>query len=313
MGMQQLVLKFAYLFRSKITDVKNFRVLDAKLTSDTILLVWDPVIGVDTEFYTLYYSPDLSVKTTLGSQAPKDVDVSSLGITALELPTDEYSVTQADVKIDSLLTPSWDFDSGERRYAVETVTSDVASEPLEPGVLYFSRPDKKYFYFLPDMENDKDYFFAITGTDSFGEKSPSFNAPVEQQVSKDDIPPSLAKIEDAKVEGDNLVLEVGQVTNIDGSALDPSLFKGFTLYCFVDESNLDLSSRYRFYPEKQESLEGGRTRLYVPISDINEVNCYTERNPSSVMLVVAGAKQGTVEDYRGPITPGVLSSPITIR
>jgi len=311
MGMQQLVLKFAYLFRSKITDVKNFRVLDAKLTSNAILLVWDPVLGVDTEFYTLYYSPDPSVKTVIGSQAPKDVDVSSLGITRLELPTDEYSVTPADVKIESLLLPSWDFGAGERRYALETVISDVASAPLDPGVLYFSK-DKKYFYFLPDMENDKDYFFAVTGTDSFGEESPSFNAPVEQKASVDDVPPSLGVIKNARVEGENLVIEVGPVTNIDGSVLDPSLFKGFTLYCFVDESNLDLSPPKRhFFAENQEDIEDGSKHLFISLRDINGPNCGTEQSPSSFMLVAAGRKQGAVEDYVGPISPAVLSATIT--
>jgi hypothetical protein len=136
---------------------------------------------------------------------------------------------------------------------------------------------------------------------------------VEQELSKDDVPPSLATVEDARVEGGNLILEVSPVTNMDGSYLDPALSKGFTLYCFVDESNLDLSSRRHFFAENQEVLDNGRTRLYISLRDINGPNCGAEQSPSSVMIVAAGRKQGPVEDYADVISPAMLSSPVAVR
>jgi hypothetical protein len=314
MGMQQLVLKFSYLFKSEVTDVKGFEVKDARMATNTSLVMWEPVLGADVEQYNLFHTDNLSMAANLKGVSPADIslelrtDLEHLGPGPLPVAEQTY----ADVAIADLLSPICIVEGTtcQMKYKVTTKTGPAEPMPLDLGVLYYSRVDERFFYFMPDVNNDPRYVFAITATESDGTESPSYTQPGEgkQEDSVHDLPPALATIGYPVIEGGNLILPVAPVnSNIDGSYLDPVSVTGFMLYCFESAKlatftdTVPLSSG-RSLSVSGESLVDGGTRLVIPLSDL-EPYCSFQSSPKVANIVVAATK-GPTQFYQGEVSSG---------
>jgi hypothetical protein len=322
MGIQQLVLKFAYLFRSQVTDVGGFRVLDAPFSSGKLLLLWEPVEGVDVEHYTIYRSENPAMESNLLGQSPASVaeDVRA-ELSPLELRTaDRQDISIAEA---SLLGPLCIMDrtTCSLGYRLETaIGEEVSPAMLEDNVLYYSTAAGKFFYLLPGLQNGFDYFFAITATDTNGDESPSFNIPerFNHEAAEDDVPPGLADIRDVRLDGGSVVFNIGPLGyNIDGTPLDPSLVTKYRIYCFEDvaEGEFDLSQRESVFGERVESNLDGSVTFYRPLSDFTAYSCGFTSSLQSARFVVAGVKtvRGVDISYdKNVMTNSFSAQPVTI-
>jgi 3D (Asp-Asp-Asp) domain-containing protein len=318
MGLQRLVLKFAYLFKSKISDVKNFEVKDAVLASNASLLVWDEVQGVDVEYYTLYYSEDIKDAGTLKDVAPSKLDTDKKEkLSQVKLSVSERQPT--NILVASLSAPECvvDVTTCKRKYKVESKTQ-TAPLALEDRTLYYSSNEKRYYYFLTGLKNDLKHFFAITATDTEAEESPGFNMPdsTKHEDSKDDLSPALADITSVVIEESNVVFTINPVTkNIDGTDLDPASIDKYKIYCFADGVvSLDLTAKQALFPKK-EDLTDGTIKLSRPVIDFNTDSCgtFSPGAQNARFLVTAVRKVGIKEvEFTGAVSENALAASLQI-
>ncbi|MBN1544070.1 hypothetical protein JW898_01255 [Candidatus Woesearchaeota archaeon] len=325
MGLQRLVLKFAYLFRSQITDVRNFEVRDLKFASNTSLLVWDPVDGVDVNFYTVYRSDDPGTEANLRGKAPADLgqELRDRLYAIPPLQLDPAAKQPIMMSLSSIERPMCTVFSGSdctRVYALTSVGEAPPPEMIYQDTLYYSGVDNKFFYILPGLENGKRYFFGITATDTNGDESPSFNIPeaAKNSPSVDDVPPGLASVQGLSLDGDQVRITIVPVTrNVDGSLMD-SPATGYKLYCFESSASgeFDLSSRERVaFLNAAVSDPSVPVELVVDADQFNVFSCGFVQSPQLAKVVVAGVKRvgGAEVDCGSPghacnITDGAFSS-----
>ncbi len=317
MGMQRMVLKFAYLFSSEITDVRDFEVKDAALASNKSLLVWSPVEGVDVNFYTVYYSENAGLESNLRGQDPSELPEGlEDDLESVELYVD--SKQDVMVSLSSLDDPSCEVfgTTCVPGYRLETMIGEMMSDALlEDNVLFYSVPDEMFFYFLSPVKNDHDYFFGITATDTNGDESPSFNIPASamHENSVDDLPPALAQIREVQVGGDDVVFHIDPVEqNIDGGPLDPAKIEGYKIYCFEDGASgeFDLSAKEPLFAQGISSETDGAVRFSRPVRDFTDFACGFTGSPKFARFVVAGVKRirGSDVDFEGIVAESSLSS-----
>ncbi|MBW2965204.1 hypothetical protein KY363_07140, partial [Candidatus Woesearchaeota archaeon] len=322
MGLQQLVLKFAYVFRSKASDVKGFNVYDAKLAANTSLLVWDEASGIDASYYTLYYSENSGMSANLASQNPAELD-ETLKSDLVSVKLDVSS--RQDVRIDTtfhLSDPVCSFLQGlvcDRTYQLDTATGGEPYVALSGKVLYYSTLDKKYFYFLSGIRDDHKYFYGLTVTDTSGSESPSFNAPESQQESKDDIPPGIASILPTPIDTSSnevVVLASPIVKKIDNSDMASAVSK-IKLYCFDGSvSEPDTTGKSGIYA-KVQSVDENTIRLTASLADFNSYNCgFSQPTPSGLTakVVAVGVQtvQGVDMEYTGKLPSDALSDSFSV-
>jgi len=319
MGIQNLVLKFAYLFRSEVTDVRNFEVRDMPFASNRSLLVWDPVSGVDVSYYTVYYSEDSSMEGNLRDQEPGDLSSEHQAALSME---QLYVDSKQDINLalDALSDPSCIISTTSclPGYRLTTAISDEMSDVLvDESTLYYSTVDEKFFYILPDVRNDHHYYFGITATDVNGDESPSFNQPVEgkHDDSEDDLPPGIAEVvlADVNPETDRVEVTINAIDyNIDGSTLDPFDISSYKIYCFGEgeAGDFDLAQRESIFAQSPQTDEGGSVSFTARRSDFNAGTCGFGSAPNLARIVVTGVKRvrGSDVDYRGNVTESSFSS-----
>lgn len=317
MGVQQLVLKFAYLFRGEISDVSDFEVRDARLASGTLLLVWDPLLGVDVDHYTLYYSGEPGMKANLEGVSPEELDPAVRDrLDTLELPVEGKQ--DIHISVDSLLSPECVIDrlNCTKRYSLLSVLGiDVVSADVEDSTLYYSTADERFFYFLPGVGDGQLYTFAITATDSSGKESPSFNFPdpASQEVSEDDLPPGLADVVGVSRRGDQVLFTIRNISySIDGTPMDPDDIVDYRIYCFSHDlsGSFDLSETPSVFAENIRELDDGTVQFTKYLSDFNSFNCGFFVPPYVARFVVAGVERtsaGQDISYQGNVSERAFS------
>ena len=302
LGYQQSVMRFAYVFRSDVTDISNFEVYDARYASNMSLLVWDPLEGADVASYTIYYSPDLVTEANLKGKSPAEAKEQGLLSSTSIIEFEDASKQEVDVNMNGLLNPACIVSSYicKLSYNLDTVTvNGESTADLSPGKLYYSRVAKKLFYIVPDVANDQKNYFAVTATGTAGEESPSFTTPVKQENSVDDIPPALAKVQGAKVDGSNVVLTIEPVTqNIDGTSLDPSSISFYRFYCFDVgvTSELNLSSKES--APLRATVVDPYLQLVMPYADFS---MYCGGPATSARMIVTAVKKNGAE-FKGVVS-----------
>jgi hypothetical protein len=160
------------------------------------------------------------------------------------------------------------------------------------------------------VANDQKNYFAVTATGTAGEESPSFTTPVKQENSVDDIPPALAKIQGARVDGSNVVLTIEPVTqNIDETPLDPSLINFYRFYCF----DVGVTSELNLATKEPSSIRLTAAEPYpMLIMTAGDVNNYCGGPVTSARMIVTGVKKNGAE-FKGLVSqesPAVY--PITL-
>jgi 3D (Asp-Asp-Asp) domain-containing protein len=318
MGMQQLVLKFAYLFRTTVTDITNVEVYDARLAANTSLIVWDPLRGADVGSYTIYYSGNPAMSTNLQGLSPADAAtevIEDLESTRLDVSSKQ----DVNIEVKSLLSPNCSFEQllCQRTYAISTATGgeQQATAALSEGVLYYSTVDNKFFYFLTNLKDDTQYFFAMTATGASGDESPSFSLPESQKKEdpKADVPPAIANILSSEISGDKVIIKISPIsTNIDESPAEQ--ITTFRIYCFEDGSTaLDTTLKESFYAEVR-TIDENTLELSRPLSDFTTTACGITKSPGVARLAVLGVRTilGTDQQYTGILPEASLSGTITI-
>ncbi|HII72757.1 TPA: hypothetical protein HA265_08430, partial [Candidatus Woesearchaeota archaeon] len=318
MGLQQVVLKFAYEFKSDVTDVKNFEVYDAKFATNTSLLIWDPVEGFDADSYVIYYSAIPTMENSLSTQSPSEINPEDIpGLEYVEL--DATSSWAVSITKDSLFSPVCEVIGTicEKRYVLESVIGEgVLPEPLFEDILYQSIVDDKFFYFLPNIENDKRYFFAITAKEGDRE-SPSFNLPAQtHEDSFNDIPPGMAEVNVAIDDRGTLRANINPIDyNIDGSYLEPDFVEQYKIYCIDDayaEEYVDLSSKEALFGVGIQQKVDKTIEFERPLADFTDAACGFTSSPKKMRIVVAGVRTayGIDYDFKGNISTDSFSEDV---
>jgi hypothetical protein len=266
------------------------------MASSTSLLVWDTLPTAD--YFSIYYSDKgRLMEGTLRGSTPSEIDIDDIeGLEKIRLDITDNPV---QVKINSLMEPVCIVGEEEPytctlKYNIETVIAGQAPHiPLEKNKLYYSVPDDKYFYFMPDLQDDKTYFFAITATDSNGVESPSFNLPVHYEYSKDDLPPGLAEILNIQFQAGYAYVRTRPITyHIDGTPMDPAGVKHYKLYCFEKGllENFELTPEKSFFPLRAE-IEEQIQELRTPIGEFRaHCNIIPPGDMPDAYVFVAGFK-----------------------
>jgi hypothetical protein len=307
---RKVVVKFAYYFAPPVGDVGSISVFDAKLSERSLFIVWDAVEGSDVSKYTLYYSPDSSLRVTLKDKTVEDINADA-----------DLSSRLSKVEFDSAYAeevPLFDYSqdplclvaglSCQVSYLSQALLTPV---PLYHNFLYVmsqSEP-KKYLVILDDVEDGTKYFFGMTATDSQGVESKSLTVPDESKVqaSKDDLPPGLAYF---TVSGDpsvGLAFNVDPIVqNIDGTdLLDVSLVTQYKVYCFRDNEDVfDLSKKTPFKTEAVVS-PGSPQEIR---TDAVPAACMTDASAeqsSPPMFVITGVDDKNNE-FRGTLDRSAL-------
>ena len=301
MGLQRMVLKFAYLFRSQVTDVRNFEIKDLRFASNASLLVWDPVDGFDVNFYTVYISDDPGMEANLRGKAPSELEqeIRDRLYARQPLQIDPASKQPIMMGLASVDNPMCTVYSGvgcTPVYSLTSVGEPPPPEMLYPESLYYSAVDRKLFYILPGVNNNQRYFFAITATNTNGEESPAFNIPEsgKNSPSVDDLPPALAPVQGMLLDGNDVRIRILPVTrNIDESLMESPAAK-YKVYCF-DASvsgEFDLSQRqYAAYVTTEVSDPQLPIELSVSSDDFSAFVCGFTQTPQRAKVVVAGVKR----------------------
>ncbi|MFH1063788.1 MAG: hypothetical protein V1729_01770 [Candidatus Woesearchaeota archaeon] len=310
MGVQQMVLKFAYILTSGEANLGSFEVVDAKLATNTSLLIWDKIEGVDVVSYNIYYGTNPSIIATVKDKSPSGLDLNKLGIKKIELKLD--SKDDVPVATESLYSPSCLVSEmtckiGYAAGATESI--DEGDFELDKNKFYYSGPAERFFYFLSGLENDKSYFFAVTATDKAG-KETVFNTPASSEQSKDDLYPGIAKIASITISGENLVFGLDAFDyHIDGSTLDPDTIEQFKIYCFEDGvTEFNLENRAHVFASGISRGEDGSVRFSALLSDIS-ASCGFTKTPKKARFIITGVKKVGVSplDYNGWVTEKSLS------
>jgi hypothetical protein len=336
LGLQNLVLKFAYLLKTEINDVPNFEVKDARMSTSKLLLMWDAIPGADIEYYTVYYSDNPGAEANLRGQNPAEAGEDVMeGVQQLPPlytdPDPDAGRQDISISVEELLRPRCVVEGTTCNlgYALESAmgAEEMLTE-LDDERLYYSTVDEKYFYLLPNLADGQAYFFAITATDTSERESQVFNLPVTKENPEDDAPPGLAEINNIFPSGDNILIEINSVNyNIDGSALEPDAVTKYKIYCFATDSaeseaagsedvlgrGLSLEGKTPIFVRSNRA-EDGTEEFLIPATDFDTVRCETgvlipaERREARI--VVAGVKtvNGRDVDYRGRISEGALSA-----
>jgi hypothetical protein len=317
LGYQNLVLRFAYLFSSDVSDVRNFEVRDAKSASGTLLISWDKVLGADIEEYVIYYSSDPSVEASMNTVTPEMLADGDSDITALEDPL-ELSAVEGDYdsvfSFDPSQTPECNLgeDYDDRcvvGYRVPSMT-DPEGElvEFEMNKLYFAQEDERFFYILDGIEDDRAYYFSIVAQDVNGQLSPSFNTPDTNERSSADVDPGVGVITSIQPVGSDVVIDIQPITrDMTGQEMDSALINNYKVYCFGtseaggEDGFIDLSQRTPVYVAVDPAQPG---RLTVPSSDLSASLCGLTA-PAEATFVVLGATG--LEGYDGKITGRVLA------
>jgi hypothetical protein len=317
MGIQQLVLKFAYLFKGEITDVGAFEVRDARLASNTSLLTWNPLLGVNVDHYTIYYSKDPAMKTNLKDKSPDQLDPAiKEKLNTLILPVKDKQ--DIHISIDSVLDPKCIIDriNCTKRYNLLSVLGiDITSTELKNDTLYYSTADEHFFYLMSNISNDALYMFAITATDTEGKESPSFNFPDpgSYEPSKDDLPPGLADLLSVVQQGDQFLFTIRNISySIDGSPTAPDSITDYKIYCFSQDisGQVNLSETPALFAEDVQRMEDGTVQFTKYVSDFDSFNCGFLTQPYIASFVIAGVEKtsrGEDISYQGNVTDKAFS------
>ncbi len=324
--LQQLVMRFAYMFKGEVSSISNFEVYDLPLSSNKSVLFWDLLEG-NVMNYNIYYSESAGIAATFRDRAPKSFDSSSIeGLKMLSVNV--ATAEDKDIEVSSILEPRCAVKGTncEISYGISSSLSpeDIISEDgtfstlLKDKKLYYSILENKYFYIIPELNNGQYYVFAITATDSTGAESPAFTLTDAEhnEAPNDDVPPALAVIRFVAIEGENVAFTIDPVTtNIDGTQLQSDYSITYKIYCFNDgEVDFDNSMKDGLYAEGISQLNDGSVTFSRPASDFTEVECGFIESPHQARFAVIGIKTVVMEDieYKGILSEESLSSVLTL-
>ncbi|NQU79777.1 hypothetical protein HQ545_08480 [Candidatus Woesearchaeota archaeon] len=302
-GMQNLVLKFAYMFPTEVTDVPDFRVDDVVLSSGSVFLSWSPLTGTDVTNYNIYFSEDASKEANIRGQDPSDIDTALLeGISVIDDGLFVEDAQPITLSLNSLSSPQCVVTetSCEKTYVLTTALA-VEDDPgidIVSETLYKSTVDNKFFYLLSDLEDNHRYLFAITAVDNNDQESPSFNTPVTQQDSVDDAPAGVANIVSITPGAESFSFEIDPVDyNIDGSPTEP--VSQYRLYCFDNDAPLEIDlSQVRSMATIGLNPSDEPLIFSRPAGDFDVPGC-------ALRFLVVGVKDGV--DVRGVVSSSVLA------
>ncbi|MFC1723827.1 3D domain-containing protein, partial [Nanoarchaeota archaeon] len=257
-GIVPIAIKFAYIFKSKVSEVKNFEVHDHRIASNMTLLSWDKMTGVDIQKYTVYIFNDSSITPqSLKNLKPSEVRIDpKFKNKTLFDPIDlDVNNKQEFYDMEWPLVPECKVSGTtcKRTYDIKTTVQTPVdrqelpeSDPkqLELYLHYLSHEDKqKFFIIIKGTEDEKQYTYAITASEPNGEESPSFSFPKNPEKSKDDLPPALPGIGDPTILPGKIEIPVIAPTdNIDETKMDKKQIEIFRAYCFPDTiSEIDMT------------------------------------------------------------------------
>ncbi|HII71595.1 TPA: hypothetical protein HA265_02460 [Candidatus Woesearchaeota archaeon] len=236
-------LKFAYLFKPELKEIKGFQVLNPRLATNKSLLVWDDIPGVNINHFKIYrFSNEVNI-VDIKDRKPEDVRVDPAFEGKIEVFDQTFNIADREEWTDIVFETPICKIAGQRcdgiEYPVKTVVQveTVESRKASDSTLYYNANQKKYFYFLPGVKNDENYQYALTAVEQDGKESPVFTFATKVEPSKDDLPPALALINVQGGGDEGFIIDVkAPDMNVDGSALDKSEIKMFKAYCFKKDS-----------------------------------------------------------------------------
>jgi len=331
--LQQLVMRFAYMFKGEVTSISNFEVYDLPLSSNQSFLVWDNMDGAKS--YSIYYSENPEALGLLKDSPPKTLDYASIP-DLKRLTIDISTAEDRDIEKSSILEPKCILDgfTCPIAYLVQSSLNvdDVALDDgsfttvLKPNQLYYSVFENIYFYVIPELKNGQYYIFAITATDSTGAESPSFTvADSSEESAKDDLPTGIAEIVSAGVQDTDVVIEIKPLNyNLDGSEMEKEISDNlqYKIYCFDSAAvDFDISVKKEdglsVWASPATSSGTGNTVIRAPVADFSTDLCgSTESIDSvrSVKFVVVGVKKIGIDDvdYAGIVSEKALSLPVIL-
>ncbi|MBW2967550.1 collagen-like protein [Candidatus Woesearchaeota archaeon] len=321
LGLANLVLKFAYVFSEDVSDVGEFEVRDVPFAANRLMLSWNSA-GSNVD-YTLYSSADPAVESALRSASPAGTraDPSLLeGVQEIELYPEaaEDVPNNAPVDLSEASECIVGYEGADEMYPDRCVVgyrvpTSTAREgilmPFETGQLYHLVHEDKYFYIVPDVQDDQRYFFAITATDTIGQVSPSFNLPITNEVSRADAPPALGQIQSMGIPAGSteVVIRIAPIRyDISGTEIDTSTVDNYALYCLDaneegDNGIINLQPRQVTFARVAEVTDS-YVELRKPIDEITSRECGVAA-PAQARLVVAGSR-GVRDYFRGKIQAG---------
>jgi len=254
-----LVVKFAYTFEKKLTNVQGVNLTDLALAEDAVVISWDALPPEQVESYTVYYGTedfeglhvkDLLEDETLSQQIGVEINT-----------TGSLNITDA-VKFNSLdAGPVCVLDDNQVCVPTYTVTAYVSEEygdypegttaELTRGILYYLSLDDRYFTILPvpDITSSGDtqeWYFGVIAEDPEGETTEGFGVPeikVKETAlitrigtgtgkSWDDLPPGIPHftvVNTTYDSGTATFTIINVTTNIDGSPSDD--LGEYVFYC----------------------------------------------------------------------------------
>ncbi|MFC1753079.1 hypothetical protein ACFL96_06750 [Thermoproteota archaeon] len=231
-----VLVKFAFDFRSRMTDVADFNVKPALHSSETVLLSWKRITTIDVLQYQIFYSPDTNIFVNKPSeQFFSDPTISSgiqnVMIDVSQIPDDDQFNS---IDLETVPTCVWDdADSGlcSPQYQVYNESNEMELVALQPGVVYYDKQVDKYVYLLSGVANDKKVNYGIIGISKDQQKSPTLKAPVSSINAIDNqppVPPLDLTITRTASGGISLQWNPNDIKNIDGSiAVDIDYYEVF--------------------------------------------------------------------------------------
>jgi hypothetical protein len=303
MGIQQLVLKFAYLFKKEVKEVGGFEVRDTKLSSEKVLVVWDEVRGIDLLQFNVFLAESSMKHHFESPPAELDLETRENISVPVSFPIDKWSPKNINILTDSLFKPVCIImdTACTLSYKVETPTPVVSLgdyKELEDYQLYYSPPAQKYFTFIPNIKNGIPYFFAITATNTDAEESPEFNTLKDSIIAVDDRIPAFTPVVAMQAgvgpKNDQVWIDVKPITEyIDGTLMEPekaAAIKDYAIYCFDDspeadsafltetghEKPVDITGKQPIYSDSKKPLTdgSGNIRLYTFIDEFKR-KCFS--------------------------------------
>ncbi len=306
-GIMNIAVKFAYLFKSKISDVKNLVISDAKLAQDKVVVSWDEMISSDVTRYTLYVSSNVSLKKWMEDKDPSDVRSEIESLPDTRVLDFEVSSKQSIFDLRWPLVPVCNVSSQTcvpEFPLITKVQGGPSSVQLMDDTLYYVEALKKYFVILPDVKDGVPYTFAITATDTDGQESPVFSFPKSFSYSADDLPPALPSFS-AGTGPDGLQLIIDTPTmNLDGSDLNQSDLLWYRAYCFDPDSEvIDLSGAFPTSNTVKYKDGDLSSTLMVSYDE-----CDPHKKGSAYVVVVASDKDR--QEFKGLLDPSFVQKVI---
>ena len=153
--MRDIEYKFAITFPKPVPKpLESLEALDALKAENSIILVWSKPKQDDIGSYSIYYSEsDFSGKKI--SDIKKDGSVKKISAEAGN-PVRIENIDLMQCNFDSIGSPC--------KY-------DIYKNSLQPGRIYYWKSKDKLIYFVNDLADGQDYYFAVTAVNSQGEIS----------------------------------------------------------------------------------------------------------------------------------------------